>query len=330
MRPILGVDLGTANTLACTHKGIVWQEPTVVAMEKNKHQVVALGTQAKVMMGRVHDRFETIRPVHGGTVADMAASSAIIRHLIGLVSGRMWLKPQVVMAADPHTSEAARHALAEVVYSSGAREVLMMSTPVAAALGSDLPVEKPHGLLLVDVGGGTTDASVLSLGNVVVSASTETAGDALDQHVIEYLRKAYDLVIGEGTAERLKIEVGWATPPLEQKSVVSGRCTRNGLPQQISIPAREVHDALQPGLEEIKAVVLKVLAQTPPELLGDIAEEGIWLTGGGSLLRGLDQFLGGELDMPVHMVPDPLRAVVLGTGRALKNPRAFGLKAMPR
>lgn len=327
----VGIDLGTVNTLVLVKgKGIVIREPTVVAIHKKTRQVLAIGTEAKRMVGRTPAAIEAVRPLRDGVISDFDTCEAMLRYFIhkvhetpgkGLFSLPKIPRPRVVVGIPSGVTEVERRAVQDACLSAGAREAYLIEEPMAAAIGAKLPVEAPEGIMIADVGGGTTEIAVISLGGMVVNKSLRVAGDELDEEIISYMRTRYGMLIGERTAEEVKIEIGSAYPVGKDDlaAVVRGRDLATGLPKSIKISAAEIREALSPTVSQIISGVQEILEETPPELLTDIVERGIFLAGGGSLLRGLDKRIAEETKLPIYVATDPLTTVVRGCGEVLNN-----------
>ncbi len=328
----IGIDLGTVNTLVLVKgKGIVIREPTVVALHKKTRQILAIGSEAKRMLGRTPAAIEAVRPLRNGVISDFDTTEAMLRYFIHKVhespGKSMWSlpripKPRVVVGIPSGVTEVERRAVQDACLSAGARQAYLIEEPMAAAIGSKLPIEDPEGVMVVDIGGGTTEIAVISLGGMVVNRSLRVAGDELDEAIISYMRTRYGMLIGERTAEDIKIEIGSAFPidKLDNAAtVVRGRDLASGLPKSIKVSASEVREALTPVVSQIIGAIGEVLEETPPELLTDIVERGIFLTGGGALIRGLDKKIAEESKLPVWVSDDPLTTVVRGCGEVLEN-----------
>lgn len=332
----IGIDLGTVNTLVLVKgKGIVIREPTVVALHRKTRQVLAIGVEAKRMLGRTPAAIEAIRPLRNGVISDFDTCEAMLRYFIHKVhespSNSRWAlpkipKPRIVVGIPSGVTEVERRAVQDACLSAGAREAYLIEEPIAAAIGAKLPVEDPEGVMIVDIGGGTTEIAVISLGGMVINRSIRVAGDQLDQDIINYMRTRYGMLIGEKSAEEVKIEVGSAFPVTSKKekvddliTVIRGRDLSNGLPKSLKIGAAEIREAMSPTITQIIGAIQEVLEETPPELLTDIVERGIFLAGGGALIRGLDKRIAEETKLPVYIVDDPLTTVVRGCGEALNN-----------
>ena len=322
----MAIDLGTANTLVYVKgEGVVLNEPSVVATVENqgRTQVLAVGNEAKQMLGRTPGKIQAIRPMKDGVIADFEVAEQMIKSFIKKVhSGRTLSNPQIVICVPTGATNVERRAIRESADAAGARRVFLIEEPVAAAIGAGLPVAEPTGSMIVDIGGGTTEVAVLSLGGVVHATSVKSAGDKFDEAIIEYMRSEHKLAIGETTAERMKKEIGSASPPEDGdgKSMnVKGRDLITGLPKEISISQRQIAEALAEPVAQIIDTIKRALEQTPAELSADIVERGIMMTGGGSLLGNLDKVLRRATSLPVSIAEDPLLCVVMGTGKALEE-----------
>lgn len=327
----IGIDLGTVNTLVLVKgKGIVIREPTVVALHKKSRQILAIGSEAKRMLGRTPAAIEAIRPLRDGVISDFDTTEALLRYFIHKVhetpqSGRFSLpkipRPRIVVGIPSGVTEVERRAVQDACLSSGARAAFLIEEPMAAAIGAKLPVEEPDGVMIVDIGGGTTEIAVISLGGMVINRSLRVAGDELDEAIVSYMRTRYGMLIGERSAEEIKIEIGSAFPVSKGTlmSVVRGRDLSTGLPKSLKITDSEIREALTPIISQIIGIIAEVLEETPPELLTDIVERGIFLAGGGALLRGLDKRIAEETKLPIYIADDPLTTVVRGCGEVLNN-----------
>ena len=322
----MAIDLGTANTLVYVKgEGVVLNEPSVVAKVENQGriQVLAVGNEAKRMLGRTPGKIEAIRPLKDGVIADFEVAEQMIKHFIQKVhKGRSLSNPQIVICVPSGATNVERRAIRESADAAGARKVYLIEEPVAAAIGAGLPVAEPTGSMIVDIGGGTTEVAVLSLGGVVLSTSVKAAGDRFDDSIIEYMRSIHKLAIGETTAERLKKEIGSACPPDDgdgKTQHVKGRDLITGLPKELTISQRQIAEALAEPVAQIIDTIKRALEQTPAELAADIVERGVMLTGGGSLLGDLDKVLRRATSLPISIAEDPLLCVVMGTGRALEE-----------
>jgi rod shape-determining protein MreB and related proteins len=312
----IGIDLGTANTLVyVAGRGIVLREPSVVAVSKEDNKVIQVGAEAKRMLGRTPANIVAVRPLKDGVIADYEQTEAMLRHFIQSVSARTLFRKTVVVGIPSGVTEVERRAVIEAARKAGATHAYVVEEPMAAAIGAGLPVAEPSGSIIVDIGGGTTEVAVISLGGIVSSKSVRTAGDELDEAIISYTKRAFNLAIGDRTAEQVKIEIGSAFP-LEQEMdmVIKGRDLVTGLPRSAVITSEEVRTAIAEPVKEIVEAIKLTLEASPPELAGDAMERGIYLAGGGALLRGLDKLIARETLIPVHIANDPLSCVALGTG----------------
>ena len=316
----LGIDLGTANTLVWVEKrGVILSEPSVVAIDRIKNTVIAVGEDARAMVGRTPPHIQTIRPLKDGVIADFDVTREMLGHFIRRVHrGRSFTSPRVMIGVPSGITEVEKRAVVHAAARTGARAARTIEEPVAAAYGAGLPVDEPVGSMIVDIGGGTTEVAVLSLGGVVASASMRVAGDEITEAVMLYLRHKHNLLVGESSAERLKMEAASAHLVIPDTIVrVCGRHLVTGLPTEISLSTGELREAISENVGEIIELVRTALESAPPELVSDIIERGITLAGGGALLRGLDAAISGAIGTPVHIAPDPLWCVAIGTGRAL-------------
>lgn len=316
----IGIDLGTANTLVFMKgKGIVMREPSVVAVDVRKDTVVAVGQEAKDMIGRTPGSIVAIRPLKDGVIADFEITATMLKYFIKqVVKSNFFSRPRIVICIPSGVTEVERNAVEDAARQAGGKEVELIEEPMAAALGAGLPVYEPVGSMVVDIGGGTSEVGIVSLGDIVASCSVRVAGDKFDEAIITYIKKKYNLLIGERTAEDIKIEIGSAYPyENEGEMTVKGRNLVDGLPKNIRITAAEVRDALADPLSTIVEAILNTLEKTPPELSADIIDNGIMLTGGGALLRGLDLLVMQQTGIPVYVAERPLDCVVDGTGLKL-------------
>ena len=316
----MGIDLGTATTLVYVKgEGVVLCEPSVVAIEKDTNHVLAVGEEAKRMLGRTPGNIVAIRPMKDGVIADFDITEAMLRYFIKKVHHRRVLvRPRIVIAIPSGITEVEKRAVKDSAERAGAREVFLIEEPVAAAIGVGLPIQEPIGNMIIDIGGGTTEIAVISLAGIVFSKSIRIGGDEMDEAVIEYLKKSYNLMVGERTAEDIKIKIGSAYPQEEEMTLeVRGRDLVTGLPKAVTISSEEVREALKEPLRAICEVAKISLERTPPELASDLIEHGIVMAGGGSLLKGLDKLIAEETGLPVHVAEDPLTAVAQGTGKVL-------------
>ena len=318
----MGIDLGTATVLVHLRgKGIVLHEPSVVAIEQNSRQVLAVGEEARQMLGRTPGNIVATRPLREGVIADFDVAEIMLRHFINKVSEkRRLLRPRVVVCIPAATTSVEKKAVVEAILRSGARAAFLIEEPRAAALGAGLDIFEPTGHMVIDIGGGTTDIAVLSLGETVISESVRVGGDKFDEAIARYIKREYNLLIGERTAEALKIEVGTAFPGnLNAEMEIRGRDMVSGLPRSLRANSQHVLEAIEEPLEAIVSCVRHVLEITPPELAGDIIDHGIILTGGGAMLNGLDKMLTQETGVNVYLADDPIACVALGTGKALEQ-----------
>lgn len=325
-RKRVAVDLGTANTLVHVQgQGLVLNEPSVVAVDRNSRRVLAVGIPAKSYLGRTPQAIEVIRPLQDGVIADSDVAGELVRHLLQQVIGKRTLtRPYVLICVPPHISEVDRRSVTEAGLSAGAHEVELLEEPLAAAVGADLPVTDPVGSMVVDVGGGTTDVAVITLGSTASSDSIRFAGDAFTRLVRQHMQEAFNLLVGENMAERIKIQVGCLIPqPHVPAMEVSGKDSVTGAPRTLTVTPADLFPALSGPAATIFETVLNVLERTPPELGGDLVRSGILLTGGGALLRGLDTLLAEKTGLPVHLDPDPLTTIVRGAGKIVDNYDAY-------
>ena len=318
----MGIDLGTANTLVhVAGRGIVLCEPSVVAIDREKNRVCSVGSDAKLMVGRTPSHIVAVRPLKDGVIADFEITREMLKHFIERVHrGRKFAFPRVMVGVPSGVTEVEKRAVIEAAQSAGAREARTIEEPMAAAIGAGLPVSEPTGSMIVDIGGGTTEVAVISLGGIVTSRSLRIAGDEIDEAIIAYVRRHYNMLIGERTAETIKMELGSAFPLFQEITyTVRGRDLISGLPGSAVLTSGEIREAIREPVMEIVETVRATLEQSPPELSADIMERGIMLAGGGALLRGLDQLLAREVQTPVHVADDPLTCVVLGTGVTVES-----------
>ena len=318
----IGIDLGTATTLVYVKgQGIVLREPSVVAVERGTSHVLAVGDEAKRMLGRTPGNIVAIRPMRDGVITDFEITEAMLRRFIERVRHRRFqFRPRIVIAIPSGITEVERRAVKESAERAGAGEVYLIEEPMAAAIGVGLPIQEPLGNMIIDIGGGTTEIAVISLSGIVFSKSIRIGGDEMNEAIIEHLKKTYNLMIGERTAEDIKIKIGSAYPLEEEMTLeVRGRDLVAGLPKAVTITSEEIRDALQEPLRAILEIAKISLERTPPELAADLIEHGIVMAGGGSLLRGLDKLISEETALPVHIADDPLTAVANGTGKVLNE-----------
>ncbi len=316
----IGIDLGTANTLVYVQgKGIVMREPSVVAVDVKKEEVMAVGSEAKEMIGRTPGSISAVRPLKDGVIADFEVTSAMLRYFIKrALKNTLFSRPRLIVCIPSGVTEVELRAVKEASRNAGARDVELIVEPMAAAIGAGLDVSDASGCMIVDIGGGTSEVAVISLGDIVTAQSVRVAGDDFDEAIISYIKKKFNLLIGERTAEELKIKLGSAFPYEDETTMdVKGRNLVDGLPKNIVISAEEVREALADPVGAIVDAVKSTLERTPPELSADIIDNGIMLTGGGALLRGLDMLINRETGMPVHVAENPLDCVVNGTGKCL-------------
>ena len=318
----MGIDLGTANTLVYIKgKDIVIREPSVVAIQTNTKQVLAVGEEAKKMIGRTPGNIIAIRPLRDGVIADFDITQSMLKYFIRRASQRRSLfQPRVVVCVPSGVTEVEKRAVEEAAVHAGARDAYLIEEPMAAAIGAGLPVQEPTGSLIVDIGGGTTEVAVISLGGIVTSKSIRVGGDELDEAIVNYIKKQYSLMIGERTAEDIKITIGSANiNNKETKMNIRGRDLISGLPKTVEITSKEIYEAMKEPIYGILEAIKSTLEKTPPELAADVMEQGIMLTGGGALLNGIDLLIKNETGMPVHIAENPLDCVAIGTGEALES-----------
>lgn len=325
----LGIDLGTSNTLVYVkNKGIVIREPSVVARHRKTKQIVAIGKEAKKMLGKTPTTIEALRPLKDGVISDFDATASMLSYYIKLIHEQPKSKilpniprPKVVVGIPSGVTEVERRAVQEAAIMAGAREAYLIEEPMAAAIGAGLPIQESNGSFICDIGGGTTEIAVLSLGGIVVNRSIRTAGDEMDDAIVNFIRLKYSLFIGDQTAEEAKMSVGSAYPmeKSDRQTVVRGRDIETGLPRSIRINENEIREALSPVIHEIIEAIGETIEETPPELIGDILSHGIVLAGGGSLIKGIDRLVATEVKMPVWVTEDPQTAVVRGCGKLLSD-----------
>ncbi|WMM23558.1 rod shape-determining protein [Tissierella sp. MB52-C2] len=318
----MGIDLGTANTLVYIKgRGIVAREPSVVAIQTNTKQVLAVGEEAKKMIGRTPGNIVAIRPLKDGVIADFDVTKSMLKYFIRKASKKRNLfQPRVVVCVPSGVTEVEKRAVEEAAIHAGARDAYLIEEPMAAAIGAGLPVQEPTGSMIVDIGGGTTEVAIISLGGIVTSKSIRVGGDELDESIVSFIKKEYSLMIGERTAEEVKINIGSADANSEMTTMdITGRDMISGLPKTISISSDEIYNALKEPVHNILEAIKSTLEKTPPELASDVMELGIMLTGGGALLEGLDRLIMEETGMPVHIAEEPLDCVAIGTGKALDS-----------
>ncbi|WP_431192493.1 rod shape-determining protein [Stenomitos frigidus] len=318
----MGIDLGTANTLVyVSGKGIVLQEPSVVAMDQDTKMPLAVGEDAKRMLGRTPGNVVALRPLRDGVIADFDTAELMLKHFIARVhEGRTLVSPRIVIGIPSGVTGVERRAVMDAASQAGARDVYLIDEPVAAAIGAGLPVAEPTGNMIIDIGGGTTEVAVLSLQGTVLSESVRVAGDELSESISQYMKKVHNLVIGERTSEEIKITIGSAYPVDDDTTMeVRGLHLLSGLPRTVAVKAPEIRESMSEPLAVIVDAVKRTLERTPPELAADIIDRGIMLAGGGALLKGIDTLISHETGIVVHVAADPLSCVVLGTGRVLEN-----------
>ncbi len=316
----MGMDLGTANTLVYVKgQGIVLFEPSVVAMKKGMNKVLAVGNRAKEMLGRTPGNIVAVRPLKDGVIADFDITEQMLRNFIMKAHRRRtWVHPRLVIAVPSGVTEVERRAVVDSAERAGASEVYLVEEPMAAAIGAGLPISEPGGNMIVDIGGGTTEVAVISLAGIVISQTIRIAGDEMNESIIQHIKKTYNLLIGERTAEEIKVRIGSAFPQEEELKIDSkGRDLVSGLPKTISVSSEEVREALSETINAIVEVVRDTLERTPPELSADLVDRGIYLTGGGALLRGMDKLLEAATEIKLHIAEDPLTTVVMGAGKIL-------------
>lgn len=317
----IGIDLGTANTLVFIKgKGIVMREPSVVAVDVRTDTVLAVGAEAKKMIGRTPGSIVAVRPLKDGVIADFDITATMLKHFIKkAIKPGLFSKPRVVICIPSGITEVERRAVEDATRQAGAKDVELIEEPMAAAIGAGLPIDEPTGSMVVDIGGGTSEVAVISLGDIVAACSVRVAGDKFDEAIVSHIKKKYNLFIGERTAENIKIEIGSACPYENEHSIdIKGRNLIDGLPKNINVDASEIREALADPINTIVEAIKSTLEATPPELSADIIDHGIMLTGGGALLRGLDTLIARETNMPVYIAESPLDCVVDGTGKRLE------------
>jgi rod shape-determining protein MreB len=321
----IAIDLGTANTLIIYNDKVVVDEPSIVAKDRATEKVIAIGRQAQQMHGKTHENIKTVRPLKDGVIADFQAAEAMIRGMIKMIKpGKTWFTPslRMVICIPSGITEVEKRAVRDSAEHAGAKEVYLIHEPMAAAIGIGIDVEEPMGNMIIDIGGGTSEIAVIALGGIVCDKNIRVAGDEFTNDIEEYMRRQHNILVGERTAEQIKIEVGAALPELDdppEDFAVRGRDLMTGIPKEIKVSYTEIAHALDKSISKIEEAILSALEQTPPELSADIYRTGIYLAGGGSMLRGLDKRISMKTKLPVHIAEDPLRAVARGTGIALKN-----------
>jgi rod shape-determining protein MreB len=321
----IAIDLGTANTLIIYKDKIVVDEPSIVAQHRNTEKVIAIGKEAQKMHGKTHDKIRTIRPLKDGVIADFQMAEAMIRGMIKKIEPlKGFFNPslRMVICIPSGITEVEKRAVRDSAEHAGAKEVYLIHEPMAAAIGMGIDVEEPNGNMIIDIGGGTCEIAVIALGGIICDKNIRVAGDEFNKEIEEFMRKQHNILIGERTAERIKIEVGSALPELDdppEDYAVRGRDLMTGIPKEIKVSYKEIAHALDKSISKIEDSILSALEMTPPELSADIYRTGIYLAGGGAMLRGLDKRISQKTKLPVHIAEDPLRAVARGTGIALKN-----------
>jgi|TARA_B110000967_G_scaffold182024_1_gene199650 rod shape-determining protein MreB len=323
----MAIDLGTANTLVVLKdKGVVLNEPSVVAIinEMGKRTVLAVGDEAKTMLGRTPGNIQAIRPLRDGVIADFIVTEEMIKHFIKKVHIKnTFANPRILICVPTGSTPVERKAIQDSALAAGARRVQLIEEPIAAAIGAGLPISEATGSMIVDIGGGTTEIAVMSLGGVVFSKSLRVAGDAMDGAIISYMRKKFNLLIGESTAEKIKKEIGTAIPTSNNVFLMKGRDIRTGTPKEISLTEEDACEALMPILSQMLSAIKEALENTPPELSADLVDMGLVLTGGGALLKNIDKLISKDTGLPVTIADNPLECVALGTGKALENEELF-------
>lgn len=323
----IGIDLGTANILVTLKgKGIVLKEPSVVAINRRNGNIVATGNEAKEMLGRTPEQIKAVRPMKDGVIADFTATQVMLKNIIGKVGKRYNIgRPRVVVGVPSGITEVEERAVEEAVMQAGAKEVYLIEEPMAAAIGASLDVGEPSGNIIVDIGGGTTEVAVISLGGIVVSHSLRVAGDELDEEIVNYIKREMNLAVGDTTAEQIKMQLGCAMPLMTEMSMeIRGRDLTTGLPRNMTITSTQVEEAIKESITKIVDIVKLTLEKTPPELAADIMEKGIVLAGGGALIKNLDKLLSTETGMPVYIADEPLDCVVRGAGKTLEDIERLG------
>jgi len=323
----MAIDLGTANTLVYIKgEGIVLNEPSVVAIieEKGKKSVLAVGDEAKTMLGRTPGNITAVRPLRDGVIADFIVTEEMIKHFIKKVhKGKAFANPRILICVPTGSTPVERKAIQDSALAAGARKVNLIEESIAAAIGAGLPISEATGSMVIDIGGGTTEIAVLSLGGVVYANSLRVAGDAMDTGIISYMRKQFNLLVGEASAEKIKKEIGTAIPTSNNTYLMKGRDIRSGTPKEISLKEEDTAEALKPVLTQIIGGIKDALEKTPPELSADLVDMGLVLTGGGALLKNIDKLITKETGLPVQIAEDPLSCVALGTGKALDQEETF-------
>ena len=322
----MAIDLGTANTLVVLKgQGVVLNEPSVVAVveEKGKKSVLAIGDEAKTMLGRTPGNIQAIRPLRDGVIADFIVTEEMIKHFIKKVHKRTLANPRVLISVPTGSTPVERKSIQDSALAAGARKVQLIEEPIAAAIGAGLPISEATGSMVVDIGGGTTEVAIMSLGGVVYSNSLRTAGNAMDQALQDYMRSEYNLLIGDSTAEKIKKEIGTAIPASNNTYAVKGRDIRSGTPKEVNISENDTAEALNPIIKQLVKGIKDALENTPPELSADLVDMGMTLSGGGALLKNIDKRFSKETGLPVNIADDPLACVAIGTGKALEQRETF-------
>jgi len=322
----MAIDLGTANTLVVLKgQGVVLNEPSVVAVveEKGKKSVLAIGDEAKTMLGRTPGNIQAIRPLRDGVIADFIVTEEMIKHFIKKVHKRTLANPRILISVPTGSTPVERKSIQDSALAAGARKVQLIEEPIAAAIGAGLPISEATGSMVVDIGGGTTEVAIMSLGGVVYSNSLRTAGNAMDQALQDYMRSEYNLLIGDSTAEKIKKEIGTAIPASNNTYAVKGRDIRSGTPKEVNISENDTAEALNPIIKQLVKGIKDALENTPPELSADLVDMGMTLSGGGALLKNIDKRFSKETGLPVNIADDPLACVAIGTGKALEQREIF-------
>ena len=322
----MAIDLGTANTLIVLKgQGVVLNEPSVVAVveENGKKSVLAIGDEAKTMLGRTPGNIQAIRPLRDGVIADFIVTEEMIKHFIKKVHKRTLANPRILISVPTGSTPVERKSIQDSALAAGARKVQLIEEPIAAAIGAGLPISEATGSMVVDIGGGTTEVAIMSLGGVVYSNSLRTAGNAMDQALQDYMRSEYNLLIGDSTAEKIKKEIGTAIPASNNTYAVKGRDIRSGTPKEVNISENDTAEALNPIIKQLVKGIKDALENTPPELSADLVDMGMTLSGGGALLKNIDKRFSKETGLPVNIADDPLACVAIGTGKALEQRETF-------